>query len=74
MSASSDLVEAAKYLRILARALGVRTMFTQSREGLAFLLVRISMRSPVASGRVSDTTEPFTLAPTQWFPTSVCTA
>ena len=49
-------------------------MFIQSREGLALLFVRISMRSPVASGLVSETTEPFTLAPTQWFPTSVWTA
>ena len=49
------------------------TMFIQSRLGLEFLLVRISMRSPVASGVVSETTLPFTLAPTQWLPTSVCT-
>ena len=67
------MVEAAKYLRILARAEGVATMFIQSRLGLEFLLVRISMRSPVASGVVSETTLPFTLAPTQWLPTSVCT-
>ena len=60
-----------KWARIFDRADGVRTMFSHPREGLALFCVRISTRSPVCRRYASGTMEPFTLAPTQWLPTSV---
>ena len=73
-SASSVFVAVVKYLRIFAFADGVATMLSQSRLGFEFLFVRTSMRSPLSRWYVSGTTDPFTFAPTQWLPTSVCTA
>ena len=46
---SSPRLTLLKYERILLRALGVFTRFSQSREGLALFCVRISTRSPSCS-------------------------
>ncbi len=46
---SSERLTFAKYERILLRALGVFTMFSQSREGLALFWVSTSTRSPTCS-------------------------
>ncbi len=71
---SSSRVCLLKYPRILLRADGVATMPSQSREGLALFDVSTSTRSPTFSLYDSGTICPFTFAPTQWLPTSVCTA
>ena len=68
---SSERLTFEKYERILLRAEGVFTMVSQSREGLALFCVRISTRSPTCRRYDKGTMEPFTFAPTQWFPTSV---
>ena len=46
---------------------------SQSREGVWFGAVRISTMSPLWSGVRSGTSLPLTRAPTQRWPTSVCT-
>ena len=62
-----------KYPRILLRAEGVATMPSQSREGFELFEVSTSTRSPTFSLYDNGTICPFTFAPTQWLPTSVCT-
>ena len=46
---SSERLALLKNPRILLRAEGVFTMFSQSREGVALFCVRISTRSPSCS-------------------------
>ncbi|HEU4881525.1 MAG TPA: hypothetical protein VFT45_04745, partial [Longimicrobium sp.] len=67
---SSSLI----HWRILLRARAVFTNASQSREGRCRASVRISTVSPLASSRVIGAMRPFTRAPTQCTPTSVCTA
>ena len=61
---------------ILLLARGLRTKVSQSRLGPApsALEVNTSTESPLASGLSSGTSRPFTRAPTQRWPSSVCTA
>ena len=58
---------------ILLRARDVAAKLSQSRLGLWPVCVRISTMSPLASRVRSGTMRPLTRAPTQWWPTSVCT-
>ena len=60
--------------RILWRARPVRTCASQSRLGLAVGEVTISTVSEFRSSRESGAMRPFTFAPWQCSPTSVCTA
>ena len=48
-STSSSWLAFEKYERILARARGVLTMLSQSREGTELFWVSISTRSPICS-------------------------
>ena len=48
-------------------------MSSQSRLGTWFVEVRISTMSPLARAVRSGTSLPLMRAPTQWWPTSVCT-
>ena len=57
--------------RILLRAFGVATMFSQSRLGSRFGFVVISTMSPFFSPVRNGTSRPLTRAPLQWWPSSV---
>ena len=62
--------------RILDFARDDATKLSQSRDGpdASFLDVTISMTSAECRTVSKGTNRPLTLAPTQWCPTSVCTA
>ena len=64
------------HCRIFERALVDWTKPIQSRDGPAVSAfeVRTSTTSAELRRVSSGTSRPFTLAPTQWWPTSVCTA
>ena len=64
----------ANHWRILLRARVVVTMPSQSRDGPRSAFdVSTSTMSPLESVECSGTMRPLTLAPTQRWPTSVCT-
>ena len=75
-STASSRRSFANHWRILFRARGERTKPSQSWLGPAVsdLEVKISTTSPWSSGLSSGTSRPFTRAPMQRWPTSVCTA
>ena len=64
------------HCRILERARGDLTKFSQSRDGPAFgdLEVKTSTTSPLSRVDSSGTSRPLTRAPMVWWPTSVWTA
>jgi len=62
------------HCRIFERARVDLTIFSQSRLGFWVDEVRISTMSPCRRTWRRGTSFPLTLAPTQWWPTSVWTA
>ena len=60
--------------RMRARALPVTTKRSQVGDGVCAFDVTISTWSPLASWVRSGIMRPLILAPTQWSPTSECTA
>ncbi|CFR78933.1 Uncharacterised protein [Mycobacterium tuberculosis] len=76
VSNASSRRSLANHWRIFVFARGDTTNCCQSRDGPAFgaLDVKTSTTSPFSSLRSSATNRPFTRAPMQRWPTSVCTA
>ena len=74
-STASSRRSLVNHWRILVRAREEPTKASQSCDGPADeRVVKISTTSPLDSLLSSETSEPFTRAPVQWWPTSVCTA